>query len=104
MNRKLPFLETDRLILRLPEIKNAEKILKYYVENKRHFSATETLRPLNFYSLEYHRKQIFVSAKEFQNDSAVRLQASKAPETTSMTLIMALLFTGTKKFPCLSYL
>lgn len=69
---KLPRLKTQRLLLRLPQPKDAKKIVEYFLSNKGHFAATDSNRPKGFYTLAYWKKQIPKIENEFKREQAIR--------------------------------
>ena len=46
---------TDRLILNILHLNDADKVLSFYEKNKEHLEPWESERDTNFYTLPYHR-------------------------------------------------
>lgn len=69
----LPILETDRLLLTIPDIDAAPRLLTYATENEAHLAPFEPSRPKDFFSLSFWRRRIEVHRDEFLRDRSMRL-------------------------------
>lgn len=66
-------LTTERLALRMLTLDEAELILRYYRENKKHLASWEPIRSEKFYTVEFWQKSIENTRQEFLNDRSMRL-------------------------------
>lgn len=73
LQRNLPRLRTDRMILRLAEQKDIPKILEYFKKNKDHLMQTDPPKPEGFYTEQYWSGRVMKSHFEFATEQAVRL-------------------------------
>ncbi|MDF2522550.1 MAG: Ribosomal-protein-alanine N-acetyltransferase [Clostridiales bacterium] len=69
MNR---VFETERLILKVLEPSDAPMVLDYYMQNKDFLSEWEPLRNNEFYTLEFHEKQLLSDFESFENGNSLR--------------------------------
>ena len=56
--RPSPYITTQNLILRLPEMADVSEILNYHKENERHLSPFNPKMPVVFYTEEFWRERI----------------------------------------------
>jgi ribosomal-protein-alanine N-acetyltransferase len=71
--RELPRINTDNLILRLPEPKDIPAILRYFKENEAHLSPFDPKRPNDFYTESFWKERIPKYLEAFHSDQAIRL-------------------------------
>lgn len=71
--RPFPRIETERLILRLPELDDVNEIIKYFIENKAHFAPFDPSKPEAFYTKEFWQDQVPRHVDGFLQDKEVRL-------------------------------
>lgn len=71
--RPLPFIETDRLILRLGQFEDIPEILKFRTENSDHFQKWDPLYPVGFLTEEYWQKKLADNLNEFVTDQSLRM-------------------------------
>jgi ribosomal-protein-alanine N-acetyltransferase len=57
-NHLMPTLTTNRLILRLPTLADAESVLEYTLRNRAFLAATEPVRPNTNYTLDFWVRQL----------------------------------------------
>lgn len=63
---------TERLILNIEPSDSAEQILSFYLNNKRDFEKVEPTRPINFYTVSYHRLTLDMEKSEFLSKKHLR--------------------------------
>lgn len=68
-----PYIETERLILRLPEPKMAKLFLQYYSKNRDHLAPWEANKADGFYTLVNFKLLINDVHQQYLDDTAVRL-------------------------------
>lgn len=73
IERTLPHLETERLILRLPTSEDVLEIVRYYTENKQHLMNFEPLRSSEFYTRQYWSCEVKQRVMEFKGDRSCKL-------------------------------
>ena len=61
-----PTLKTDRLTLRLPEIREAADILAFCRKNEDHLLPWEPLKEEDYYTIRFWRRTIQQVRQEFQ--------------------------------------
>ena len=57
-SRSAPRLETERLVLTIPEPSSSARLLAYAVDNKRHLDPWEPPRPEGFYTEAYWQRRL----------------------------------------------
>ena len=77
-----PRLETERLVLFMPESRDAERVLGYFERNRKHLERWEPSRPASFYTEPFWVRQLEVNRDEFRSDRGLRmfLAPRKHPE------------------------
>ena len=65
-------LITDRLILKVESLENANKILDLYNRNRACFEQYEPTRPRDFYTLEYHQHMLVREIHAYNDGHFVR--------------------------------
>jgi ribosomal-protein-alanine N-acetyltransferase len=73
VSRSPPILQTDRLMLRLPEAADVAAIVRYYTLNTGHFAATDPARPVEFLTSAFWHQQVRTARREFAEDKSLRL-------------------------------
>lgn len=68
-----PFIESNRLLLRMAEASEAALLVDYYQRNKNHLKLYEPQRSAEFYRQEYWQHQLELSKYEFINQRSVKL-------------------------------
>lgn len=68
-----PYLETERLVLRLAEHGDAGAIARYYDRNREHLAPSRPLVEEEFYTEPFWAAQVSANASEFQHGRSVRL-------------------------------
>ena len=64
----LPCLETSRCLIRLAELADAPKLLRYRADNREHFMSWEPSREANYYTLEQCEQSIVEGREAAQLD------------------------------------
>jgi [ribosomal protein S5]-alanine N-acetyltransferase len=73
ISSKTPELQTPRLLVRLPDLDDADAIVRYYFANAEFFASTDPPLPRGFHTRPFWLRRIEQSHAEFDEDSAVRL-------------------------------
>ena len=68
-------IESIRLLIRIPEVRDSESLVSYFQRNQRHLEAVEPLRSAEFYTREHWERQIPKFHDNFQDDRGLRLFA-----------------------------
>lgn len=71
--KKVPTIETPRLVLTVPGPKDAERLLRYVVENREHLVPWEPVRPESYYSMRYWKRDLARAMEEWQGGESLRL-------------------------------
>ena len=72
MDRPILELTTERLIIQVPPVSAARRVLEYCVRNRSHLGPWEPPRPTEYYSLPFWRRQISGSRDEFEVGASMR--------------------------------
>jgi len=67
----LPKFATERLVIRIPQAGDAEKLRHYYLHNRAHLAPWEPIRSEDYYGLRWWRLRIAQINAEFNEASAV---------------------------------
>ena len=62
-----PVIRTPRLVLRLLQVEEAEKMLSFRLENRQHLTPWEPVRRVEFYTLNYWQLQLQVLRRDYQH-------------------------------------
>jgi ribosomal-protein-alanine N-acetyltransferase len=73
MSRELPYIESDRLILRLVGEADLEATLEYWRSNQEHLMAFIPISPDEFLTETFWKAQIERHIQEYQDDKSVRM-------------------------------
>ena len=89
--------QTQRLILIIESKNSADKVLAFYLENKKDFEMVEPTRPVNFYTVAYHSLTLFREEEEIQNKRHLRyhIYLKEQPEK----IIGTVCFSNIRKAP-----
>ncbi|NJO98424.1 MAG: GNAT family N-acetyltransferase [Pleurocapsa sp. CRU_1_2] len=68
MNRPLPYLRSERVLLRLAIDEDISQIIAFYRENAAHFEKVSSSKPDSFYTNEFWTQKIKSSREDFQAD------------------------------------
>lgn len=71
IKRELPILKGERVLLRLPSLEDAPRIIGFYKDNAKHFEVFASPKPPEFYTDAYWRQQIKTAHSNFHEDKAV---------------------------------
>jgi ribosomal-protein-alanine N-acetyltransferase len=66
----LPYLQGDRVFLRLATVDDIPQIISFYQNNAAHFEKVASAKPPEFYTVEFWRVKIITSQQDYQNDKA----------------------------------
>lgn len=72
VERPILELTTRRLIVQVPPVSSARRVLEYCVRNRAHLGPWEPPRPNEYYSLPFWRRQIAGSRDEFEAGASMR--------------------------------
>lgn len=89
--------QTSRLILNIEPKESAEQVLSFYLANKRDFEKVEPTRPINFYTIAYHRLTLSMEETEILNRKHLRyhIYLKEQPEE----IIGTVCFSNIRKAP-----
>ena len=73
MNRPLPYLRSERVLLRLAIDEDISQIVAFYIENVAHFEKFSSPKPDSFYTNEFWTQKIKSSLEDFQADRSCNL-------------------------------
>jgi len=77
-------LATKNLILEIPKVKMANKVLDYYIRNREAFKIWEPVRGENFYTLKHHKTALKSGVKFIFNTVGLhRIEANIMPRNIS---------------------
>ena len=70
---KFPRIETERLLLTIPEPDVAPRLLAYLEENREHFAPWNPPEPAGYYTERYWRERLQTARREFELGISLRL-------------------------------
>src|ERR1700722_1326782 len=70
---ELPKLTTARLILRIPQVDEAQAVIDYHEKNRAHLESTSPIWPSDFFEVSYWREKLSLNVAEFQQDTSLNL-------------------------------
>ena len=70
--RTLPVITTERLILRLPSVRDAPSVLRFYTDNRDHLAPWWPKWRQEQFTLRYWQRAIEASVQEFRDERSVR--------------------------------
>jgi [ribosomal protein S5]-alanine N-acetyltransferase len=73
MSRELPFIESNRLILRLLENADLEAVLEYFAMNRDHLQRSGPKWPADYFTDAFWKVQIERHIKEYHDDVSARM-------------------------------
>ncbi|HKP74621.1 MAG TPA: GNAT family N-acetyltransferase [Longimicrobiaceae bacterium] len=68
-----PVIETERLILRMAEVRDAREVVRYFAENRAHLAPSRPRMAPEFFTEEFWRSQAHAALSEFRTDRSLRL-------------------------------
>jgi [ribosomal protein S5]-alanine N-acetyltransferase len=68
-----PRLETEHLVIWMPEAQDAERVLGYFERNQKHLERWEPSRPATFYTEPFWVRQLEVNRDEYRSDRGLRM-------------------------------
>lgn len=71
--RDVPVIETERLLLTIPEWDAAPRMLAFVKENREHFAPWGPPEPAGYYTEEFWRDHLRLARRQFEQDVAMRL-------------------------------
>ena len=72
MDRPILELTTERLIIQVPPLSAARRVLEYCVKNRLHLGPWEPPRPTEYYSLLFWQNQVAAARDEFEGGASMR--------------------------------
>lgn len=73
MTIEVPQLETERLLLTIPDVSAAPRMLAYVKENQSHFAPWSPPEPAGYYTESFWRDYLQKARREFAQGSSMRL-------------------------------
>jgi len=83
-SREFLRIQTQNLILRLPELTDVPEILRYFKENESHLSAFDPKKPDGFYTESFWQTKILKHHEAFHADQSVRLYLFNSKNNTEI--------------------
>ena len=77
-----PVIETERLVLRMAEARDATEIVRYFAENRAHLAASRPRMEAEFFTEEFWRSQAHACLAEFRTERSLRLFMFEKPGGT----------------------
>lgn len=71
--RDVPTIETERLLLTIPDVEAAPRMLAYVAENREHFAPWGPPEPSGYYTEEFWRERLKSARREFMQGTSMRL-------------------------------
>ena len=71
--RQIPIIETERLLLTIPDVHVAPRMLAYVEENREHFAPWAPPEPAGYYTEKFWREYLQTSRRQFEQDLSLRL-------------------------------
>jgi len=75
-----PVIETERLILRMAEVRDAPEIVRYFSQNRAHLAGSRPRMQAEFFTEEFWRSQVHAALGEFRTDRSLRLFMFEKPD------------------------
>jgi ribosomal-protein-alanine N-acetyltransferase len=75
-------LETERLILSLPDASAAPEAVAYFLANQEHLAPTDPVLPSDFRTLAFWENRLVLSQEEFECDQSLRLFMARKDQPT----------------------
>ncbi len=76
----LPVIETARLLLTIPQVGAAQRLLAYATENDAHLARWEPPHPDGYFTEDFWRRRIELNREEFLRDRSMRLAIFRREE------------------------
>jgi ribosomal-protein-alanine N-acetyltransferase len=83
---KFPRIETERLLLTIPDIDAAPRMLAYVEENREHFAPWSPPEPQGYYTERFWRDYLQTAHRQFEQDAAMRLVFSLRDDRESAVI------------------
>jgi ribosomal-protein-alanine N-acetyltransferase len=77
-----PVIETERLVLRMAEVRDAAEIVRYFSDNRAHLAGSRPRMLPEFFTDEFWRAQVHAALSEFRTDRSLRLFMFEKPGGT----------------------
>jgi [ribosomal protein S5]-alanine N-acetyltransferase len=71
--RGFPYIKTERLLLTIPDVAAAPRMLAYVEENRKHFAPWSPPEPAGYYTEKFWRDYFQTARRQFEQDVAMRL-------------------------------
>jgi len=95
-------LTTKNLILEIPKVKMANKVLDYYIRNREAFKKWEPIRGKDFYTLKYHNITLKTGIQKAKNGREYSFLIFEKEDTKKEKVVGKLTFSSIVKGPFLS--
>jgi len=96
------YLTSKNLILEIPKVKMANKVLDYYIRNRDAFKIWEPLRGQDFYTLEYHKIALKSGMQKANTGKEYAFLIFSKEDGRKKTVLGKLTFSSIVKGPFLS--
>ncbi|GAC1353335.1 MAG: GNAT family N-acetyltransferase [Polyangiales bacterium] len=83
---EVPVIETERLIITIPRVEAAGRVVSFYQGNVGHFTPWDPPRPDDFYTLRWWRARLALSRREFESDQSMRTMIFRREDPTGAVL------------------
>jgi ribosomal-protein-alanine N-acetyltransferase len=70
--RDIPVIETERLLLTIPDVRAAPRMLAYIEENSEHFGPWAPPEPPGYYTEKFWQDYLETSRRQFEQDMSVK--------------------------------
>ena len=74
-----PVIETERLVLRMAEVRDAPEIVRYFSENRVHLAGSRPRMQPELFTEDFWRSQAHAALSEFRTDRSLRLFLFEKP-------------------------
>ncbi|HEY0319691.1 MAG TPA: GNAT family N-acetyltransferase [Pyrinomonadaceae bacterium] len=71
--KKYPRIETERLLLTIPDAETAPRMLAFVQENREHFAPWAPPEPAGYYTEKFWREYLQTSRRQFEQDLSLKL-------------------------------
>lgn len=76
----LPLIQTERLLLKLPKVDDAPRLLQYFAENREHLAPWSPPVPPDYYTEAFWRERLKRARTEFEQGQSMQLVFFKRDE------------------------
>ncbi|QFS52813.1 GNAT family N-acetyltransferase [Nostoc sphaeroides] len=95
---EIPVIETARLVLTLPDVDEAPRLVTYIKDNVEHLAPWSPPRPEKYYTEDFWREKLLASQEDFRQGKALELVLF-SKETPLGSIVGQCSFTGISRGP-----